>query len=32
MVGIRTTQPVDIRSPLLLAIKEWQRQLLLKLK
>jgi hypothetical protein len=32
MVGTRTTQPVEIPSPLLLAIKEWQRQLLLKVK
>jgi hypothetical protein len=32
MVGTTTRQPVEIPSPLLLAIKEWQRQLLLKLK
>jgi hypothetical protein len=32
MVGTRTTQPVEIPSRLQLAIREWQRQLLLKLK
>lgn len=32
VVGTRTQQTVEIPSPLLLAIKEWQRQLLLKLK
>jgi hypothetical protein len=30
MVGIRTTQQVETPSPLQLAIREWQRQLLLK--
>jgi hypothetical protein len=32
VVGTRTQQSVEIPSPLLLAIKEWQRQLILKLK
>jgi hypothetical protein len=32
VMSIRTTQPVETPSPLLLAIKEWQRQLLSKLK
>jgi hypothetical protein len=32
MVSTRTTQPVEIPSRLQLAIREWQRQLLLKLK
>jgi hypothetical protein len=32
MVGIRATQPVEVPSRLQLAIREWQRQLLQKLK
>jgi hypothetical protein len=32
MVGTRTTQTVESPSRLQLAIREWQRQLLLKLK
>ncbi len=31
-MGLSTKQPIEVPSPLLLAIREWQRQLLLKLK
>jgi hypothetical protein len=32
MIGLRTTPLIEVPSPLLLAIKEWQRQLVLKQK